>query len=117
LSFDLTGVRAVDASGVAKFFSIVNDSISINSGTTGIRDLFSTRLSVYPNPANETLRIYGANTIQQVVVRDLNGKIVYSTDASWSGSSINISTLGIGLYVAEIVADGKTFYNKFSVIR
>lgn len=117
LSFDLTGVRAVDASGVAKFFSIVNDSISINSGTTGIRDLFSTRLSVYPNPANETLRIYGANAIQQVVVRDLNGKIVYSTDASWSGSSINISTLGIGLYVAEIVADGKTFYNKFSVIR
>ena len=63
------------------------------------------------------LRIYGANAIQQVQVRDLNGKVVYTTDASWSGTSINISSLSIGLYVAEIVADGKTFYNKFSVIR
>ncbi len=117
LSFDLLGVRAIDAGGIAKFFSIINDSVSVNSGTTGIRNPFIDVVSVYPNPANETLRISGATAIRQIVVRDLNGKIISSTDASWSGTSIDIQSLSEGVYFAEITADGNVYRKKFSVIR
>ena len=98
-------------------FSIINDSVSVNSGTTGIRNPFIDVVSVYPNPANETLRISGATAIRQIVVRDLNGKIISSTDASWSGTSIDIQSLSEGVYFAEITADGNVYRKKFSVIR
>lgn len=117
LSFDLLGVRAIDAAGVAKFFSIINDSVSVSSGTTGISHPVKDAISVYPNPASEELRIYGANAIQHILVRDLNGKVVYSTNASWSGTSIDILTLPEGIYFAEITADGNIYRKKFSVIR
>lgn len=56
-------------------------------------------LSLYPNPATETIHIKSVETIHAIIITDMQGKIVLTDDIlSVEEKSINIASLPAGMY-------------------
>ena len=72
------------------------------SSTTNINQLVnaSNQVSIYPNPANETITIQSEKEIGSVIIYNTIGELVY-TQAS-NKTSIDISTLQSGVYFATV---------------
>ena len=82
------------------YIAIDNINYSIVTGVEN--ELASSKISVYPNPANDKITITGAD-IKSVEIANLNGETVLTSTAS----NINISDLASGIYVVKI-ADNKS---------
>ena len=104
------------SSDLAKYFSIINDSVSVASGTTGIKAPIANEVSTYPNPANRYLKISGVANMSRIIIRDLNGKAVLSTTAVWSEAAISTEQLAEGIYVAEIYSGNMIIRKRFNVV-
>ena len=52
----------------------------------------NSKISVYPNPAQETFFVESSSVIEKVVVTDLSGKLIYKNDVP--GHQIKISNQG-----------------------
>ena len=69
-------------------------------------------VSIYPNPAIETLFITsGNNTIQEVSIFSVNGQLVLSEKGNIN--QLSVSALSNGLYFIEIVSENRTAIEKF----
>lgn len=78
------------------------------SGTTGIMKFqgslavnevaVKSNLQVYPNPSSNIINFSAKNQISGVTLVDLTGKIV----AKSTGTSINVSSMAAGVYVAQV---------------
>ena len=72
---------------------------------TGIEDILSEKLTIYPNPAKDELIIeHGELKIEKVEIYDLSGKIIVNCQLS-TVNSINLSALPQGAYVLMIYTD------------
>jgi|GEM_PF-1825406 len=88
------------------------ETISLNmdvSGTTSIGDLNEEyTMNVYPNPSNNIVNVkVGKGNIVNVIVTDIVGKVVYSSNANASNLSMDLSAISSGLYIVKAtVKDG-----------
>jgi hypothetical protein len=64
---------------------------------------------VYPNPANDVLNISANGEISNVVISALDGKILKTT----TESSVDVSDLKTGMYIYQVIVDGKVFSGNF----
>lgn len=78
------------------------DNINYSIVTGFENELASSKISIYPNPANDKITVAGAD-IKSVEIVNLNGETVLSSTTS----NINISDLASGIYVVKI-ADNKS---------
>ena len=69
-------------------------------------------VEVYPNPTNGMLHISSAESINQVNLIDLSGKITMLEDIDNQFSTINISRFPTNTYVLEIITDNRVYYKK-----
>lgn len=113
---DLTSLAGQAAVYIAfrHYGSTDNDFISIDDVTVtagdvaGVNDLLVSKLSVFPNPANDVVTISNGENIliNKVEVVDLNGRtVVLSNFDGVSDAKINISNLSSGLYMMNISSD------------
>lgn len=59
-----------------------------------------TKLSVYPNPASDYIRVGVIDeTVLSTEITDVNGKQIYTGNSFSASSKINVSTLPVGMYV------------------
>ena len=78
---------------------------------TGVKEELNAKLvSVYPNPSNGEFKVSakdmkGSNL--NLVVRDLQGKLVYSANAAKEGASINLSNVASGIYMLQVSTDSE----------
>ncbi len=76
--------------------------------TTGVTDLIAVnKINIYPNPANEQLRISGLerNTIYSIEISDVTGRIILTERITTDRSAIinkNIRNLNSGIYFMKI---------------
>lgn len=70
-------------------------------------------IQVYPNPTSDKLTLQTNDQITEVRIYSAEGKLV-STDYSGQ-KEIEVSTLGTGTYLIEVVTDKGTFSNQFVV--
>ncbi|PWN61122.1 T9SS type A sorting domain-containing protein [Chryseobacterium viscerum] len=68
------------------------------------------KLSIYPNPATEFIKITTPNKIKHVEVYDMSGKRV---DVTLNGDHVNVRNLSSGAYLLNIETDGRNFTEKF----
>ncbi|MCA6422685.1 MAG: T9SS type A sorting domain-containing protein [Flavobacterium sp.] len=70
-------------------------------------------LNIYPNPTNSILNIEFTNDLlfDSVKIYDLFGKLV--SEKKQNTNQINVENLTKGIYIIEVVSDGKIFMNKF----
>ncbi|MET3732420.1 T9SS type A sorting domain-containing protein [Moheibacter stercoris] len=68
-------------------------------GSLAVSDVVAkSNLQVYPNPATSVVNFSAKNQITGVVLADMTGKVV----AKSTSSSINVSSLAAGVYVAQV---------------
>ncbi len=86
---------------------------------TGINNITSGVIGIYPNPAHNELTIIAGNKISNVTISNLIGQVVYSEVASSHAMSgglwkVNIENLPAGVYVVKITdSEGVKTVSKF----
>lgn len=97
------------------------DSITKNNlikvGTTGIEEIHSGNNPViYPNPANNVLNIYNYEQVKSIVIVDMLGKQLLSTQTV--KDQIAIDALNSGMYFIRLnLSDGTSVTQKFNVVK
>jgi hypothetical protein len=72
--------------------------------TASVNDIFSSKISIYPNPANEFVQISTNETITGVEVYNLIGKRVISS-SKLTNNKIDVSNLSKGVYVLKVMSN------------
>lgn len=85
--------------------------------TTGIREeknRFASTLQVYPNPSSGKVNVSGLKNVSEIKVSDLNGRIVYTTEANEASAELDLSKLPNAVYMIEVNSENHpSRYAKF----
>ncbi|MCG1037382.1 T9SS type A sorting domain-containing protein [Polaribacter sargassicola] len=91
-------------SSVDSSHEVFYDNIELfDASTASVDDVFSSKISIYPNPANDFVKISTLETIDTVDVYNLIGKKVISSK-NLIENSVDISTLAKGVYMLKITS-------------
>ncbi|PKP46390.1 MAG: hypothetical protein CVT95_07060 [Bacteroidetes bacterium HGW-Bacteroidetes-12] len=97
--------------------NIYLDNINIlDSGTVGIKETLLELITVFPNPANNTLTISGLPTTSALTttITDLAGKTIFIATTNPSNQQqIDISKLANGIYLLQLTMNTSTKTLKF----
>lgn len=96
-------------------FLFLLDDVAVTSATAGVNDVFASKFSVYPNPANDVITIANAENmlVNGVKITDLKGRVV--KEAKLAGTveaQISISDLASGMYMVTVSSDKGTATKK-----
>lgn len=98
--FDLRDVRLINAQETELG---TNPSESTLSITTSTQQLALDRVSIYPNPAREWLRIEAQNTvIEDIIMMTTAGQVVRNWNPTHSEATLSIADVAPGLYILTI---------------
>jgi hypothetical protein len=75
------------------------DNVLFHNVVTGMDESEQNTLQVYPNPANDFIYIAGTTEIDRVLIFDVSGKLVLSTELTGVNNTCDISTLNQGAYL------------------
>lgn len=82
-----------------------SDELQISSdATASVNDVFSSSISIYPNPANDFVKISTDKTITGVEVYNLIGKKVIAA-SSLRNDKLDVSNLAKGVYVLKVISN------------
>ncbi len=115
---NLTETSAAECEGIAA-------ELIINIDPVGIEESFMNEISLYPNPAGETLNIElfaeKESTININVLNQIGQVVINSSKNLSSGNnkfSLNTSGLHNGYYTIKLIAtDGKVVQDKFIIVK
>lgn len=89
------------------------DHVKINNETLlSTKDVAaaSNKLSIYPNPTTDFIKIRSSSTIKNVNIFDSTGKNI---TLKLEGDQVDVRSLPSGLYLVNIETDGRNFTEKF----
>ncbi|MBN2521450.1 MAG: leucine-rich repeat protein [Bacteroidales bacterium] len=70
-----------------------------------------TDYKIYPNPAKEGFTVSNINDMTNLIISDLNGKVVYKSDIK-NNHYVNLSELQQGIYIVKLSGFRKTAVHK-----
>ena len=99
-------VRTVCEGTTTSLWSNVTHFQTRNSGT-GIDDVASAAISLYPNPASNTVTLTGIEGVATVTVVDMNGRVVTTVETQPAASdiTIDVTNMAQGAYFVRIVGE------------
>jgi PKD repeat protein len=81
---------------------------------TGIENMESSSLTIYPNPASDKLYVKAENTvIETITIMDASGRIIFNENVQDDLNEINISDLVSGMYFIQTKTSESIVVNKF----
>ena len=86
-------------------------------GTVGVKteivkeDLFS----FFPNPASSEIQIKSDEVIDELIIRDITGKVLMMKINPSSNGTVDVSRLSSGLYILEVRVGNKISVEKLSI--
>ena len=86
--------------------------VNFNPSTTSVDELENS-INIYPNPANDFLRIDSKSAVREVVIQNAEGKLVHLQNVS---NTIDISALPAGTYIVRCTLDNETVITKQFII-
>ena len=98
VSFDNTSLTSIASSDI--FIA------KLSNETSSLRETEAELWRLYPNPVKDILSIESETAIENLTLMDLSGKILIQRFIHHKQAQLNLSDLGKGLYVLEIVDDG-----------
>jgi len=103
-----------DGEGNTGLGYMVVDNIKIyTTSAVSTEDFQANSFSIYPNPATDVINISnGIDSIQNVKITDLNGRVVKETTLDIEQAQINISDLAQGIYILNATSNGRTITEK-----
>ena len=91
-----------------------SDVKSFTTTQTGISDVMNSNVSLYPNPASQTVTISGFEGEATVSIVDLNGREVYSTTANGT-VTVDVTGYAQGAYFVRIAGENTVAIRKLIV--
>jgi hypothetical protein len=91
--------RAKTAEEVVLLYEYQGSSASIDKIKTS-------DFNIYPNPATASVSLNNLEIGQTITLFDVRGKIVFSTQATSSTPTLDVSTLGSGIYFVQVQQNG-----------
>lgn len=70
--------------------------------TLGVEENSKTRVSVYPNPANDVLTVTAQTTIETITIYNTLGQLLVEQRADGLSVSVDVSELASGLYIVQV---------------
>ena len=84
--------------------------------STGIWNNSSSTINLYPNPANDILNISSSDNIKSLKVKDLLGRIIYSSlDINSKSISLNTSNFRNNVYLLSLIINDKLIIKKIII--
>lgn len=97
-----------------RFYS--NESYVYDNGNyknpTSVSETQSEGVSIYPNPTNGRINVVANDIINSVVVLDMTGNTLMSESANSNNASLDLSTLGKGMYLVKVVTADESIVKK-----
>ncbi len=90
--------------------SVTFDYLKIGDDATAVKNLYNPGdLAVYPNPANNTITLKNASSmnIQSIVITNISGQLVKSMK-TYDGGQINVQDLRAGVYFVRVLTNENT---------
>ncbi len=89
------------------------ESVAKNTKPINLDKEEQTNLKIYPNPAKDVINVANsADTIENVTITDMNGRVVKQVVLGVNEGQINISDLSQGVYILNATSNGKTVTEK-----
>jgi len=89
------------------------DDIVITAGGFSVESHLASSFSIYPNPATDVISVSnGVDTIENITITDINGRVVKEVTFGVDQPQINISDLAQGVYILNATSNGKTITEK-----
>ena len=108
----LYSVITLDTNGCADTASYNVTYIS----STGIWDNSSSSINLYPNPVNDILNISSSDNIKSLEIKDLLGRIIYSSlDINSKIISLNTSNFINNVYLLSLIINDKLVIKKIII--
>jgi len=84
--------------------------------STGILDNSISTISLYPNPVNDILNILSSDNIKSLEIKDLLGRIVYSSlEINSKSISLNTSSFSNNIYIVSCLINDKLIVKKIII--
>jgi hypothetical protein len=96
------------------YSGLVSGSSSFDMGLLTNPDLDLTGISMYPNPASNEFFIKGLSVESEILVHDMNGKLILSR-SGYVGDAIDIANIQSGVYFVNITNDGGSTTKKLII--
>lgn len=93
------------------FNLLYSNAVTVGSGVN-TQELDATSINIYPNPSTGAVRIQSEGNIEQLIIRDMRGRLVLSTLPRAALYDLNLSALEKGVYVVEVKADNGQFFKR-----
>ena len=101
----IRSLQSVDSSHETFF-----DNLSlVEANTASTENLSSVNLNLYPNPTSDIVHIGGVDRVDAIRLYSINGQLVKKLTNT---NSINLSNQKKGVYLVEVIVEGKTLVNK-----
>jgi hypothetical protein len=91
-------------------------TLRVATGTASFGDEMPvTKSGIYPNPAKDklTVQLNGINSIAEISITDINGKVLMRQKTAEAATELNISQLPAGIFLVRATENGKTSNWKF----
>ena len=86
----------------------------LNAGTLGVEQVSKKKdFEIYPNPAQNCLKIKSSGTINQIEIFNLNGQLYHPTI---NFDTVDVTNFNDGLYFLKIVFNDGRYENKRLII-
>lgn len=90
-------------------FKLYLDDIFVESeNSTGLHEYSVASPIIYPNPVQDKIHIDAEQAIEEVILKDINGKIILHSRSK----SIDLSGLKNGYYFMQVTIENKVFTSK-----
>ena len=83
--------------------------------STNVDNVVEDMFSFFPNPASTEIQINSDQQLDEVIIRDITGRIVMVQTNPAQNGRINVSSLATGLYILEAHKDNKISVQKLSI--
>lgn len=90
--------------------------VKIYYSVTDVNDALAGKVTVYPNPAKDNFTVE-AEGLQNVMVYNTVGQLVYSQACEGNAVNINLSNVESGFYMVKVLCNEGETVRKISVIR
>ena len=75
-------------------------------------------LMIYPNPIENQINIIqNSNETFDVFIFDVTGKLILRSETNYTSNTINVSSLGSGIYFLQICSNGCESSNFYKVVK
>ena len=101
-TFAIAATSGCSATIINYLATLSNDSFE-NNGTN--------KLTLFPNPTNEILKLKSNSFIDKVIISDFLGKVILVETNN--ANEINVESLSKGIYIIEAISGKDTFFSKF----